>query len=510
MVHTHVSVVFLAGDYAYKVRKPVDLGFLDFTTLERRRADCEAEVLLNRRLAPSVYLGVVPITTRNGRVAIGGGGFGGEAVEYAVRMERLPEEATLRSLLARGRLDRETVELVARRVADFHAEADTGKKIARQGRFKVVAANARENFLQTQEFRGGTVSAAVWAWLRDLTETELAARWELIEARARPGVILDGHGDLHLDHVYRFPGREPPSDVVIVDCIEFSDRFRHLDPVADAAFLAMDLELHGRRDLARTFSDAYFEASGDDEGRALLPFYTAYRAVVRGKVASFEVQEEEVPAAQRWEALQRARAHFLLALGILAPPAERPCMVLAAGLPGTGKSALARGLEAEAGFVRIATDAVRKELAGLAPDEPAPAELDRGIYSPGATERTYAVCLERAGEMLFEGRRVVVDATFREEERRREMLAAARAWGVPGLVLVCEAGPEEVRGRLERRAAAGGDPSDADWRIYRALAERWEEASAETAAALHRIDTSGSPEESLAQALEVLRGLELD
>lgn len=500
-------MVFLAGDFVYKVKKPVDLGFLDFSTLERRRADCEAEVLLNRRLAPSVYLGVVPITSSDGRLRVGGGG---TAVEYAVRMERLPKEATLGSLLARGGLDRGTVELVARRVAAFHGAAATGPEIARHGRFEVVAGNARDNFAQTERFLGATVSAAVWRRLRDLTEAELGARRELIEARARPGVIRDGHGDLHLDHVYRFAHREPPDDLVIVDCIEFSDRLRHLDPVADAAFLAMDLELHGRPDLVRRFTDAYFEATGDREGRALLPFYTAYRAMVRGKVESFAVAEEEVPEGQRWEDLQRARAHFLLALALLAPPLERPCLVLAAGLPGTGKSVLARALEAEAGFVRIASDRVRKELAGLAPDQPAPAAVDQGIYSAAWTERTYAVCLERAGKELFAGRRVVVDATFREEARRRELLEAARAWGARGLVLLCEATPEEVRRRLEARAAVpGADPSDADWQTYQALAARWEDPSPATAPAVHRIDTSGTPEASRAQALAVLREREL-
>jgi len=500
-------VVFLAGDFAYKVKKPVDLGFLDFTTLERRRVDCEAEVRLNRRLAAGVYLGVVPIAIRAGGFRVGDGG---AAVEYAVRMERLPEEATLRSRLACGRLDRETVELVARRVAAFHVGAATGPEIARQGRFQVVAGNARENFAQTEGFLGATVSTEVWRRLRQLTEEELAARRPLVEARARPGTIRDGHGDLHLDHVYHFPDRQPPSDLVIVDCIEFNDRFRHLDPVADAAFLAMDLEFHGRPDLARWFADAYFEETGDQEGRELLPFYTAYRAMVRGKVESFEVSEDEVPEGQRWEDLQRARAHFLLALALLSPPAERPCLVLAAGLPGTGKSVLARALETGAGFVRIASDRVRKELAGLPPDAPAPAAVDAGIYTAAWTERTYAVCLERAGEELFAGRRVVVDATFSQEARRSELLAAARAWGVRGLMLLCEAPPEEVHGRLEARAAATeADPSDADWEIYQALAARWEAPSPGTAAAVHRIDTSGPPEESLAQALTALRRLEL-
>lgn len=504
MLQTHGSVVFLAGEHAYKIKKPVDLGFADFTTLERRRANCEAEVILNRRLAPSVYLGVVPIVDRDGAVRVGGGG---PAVEYAVRMARLPEEATYLAALRRGELDREAVALVARRLAGFHARAETGEEVARWARFEAVAGNARENFEQTARFRGDTVSAAVWERLRAATEAELAARRGLIEERARPGLARDTHGDLHLAHVYRFPEREPPEDLVIVDCLEFSERYRYADPVSDVAFLAMDLRFHGRADLARAFADDWVEASGDGAGRELLPHYTAYRAVVRAKVESLEAAEEEVPEGQRRATRRRARGHFLLALRVLAPPAERPCLVVAAGLPGTGKSRLARGLEERAGFVRIASDAVRKELAGLDPHRPAAAAVDRGIYTPDWTERTYAACLERAETALFEGRRVVVDAGYREEARRREVLEAARAWGVEGLVLVCEAPPEAVRRRLGARAAApGADPSDAGWEVYEALAGRWEEPSPETAPAVHRIDTGGPPEASLAQALDAFRG----
>lgn len=500
-------MVFLAGDSAYKIKKPVDLGFLDFTTLEARRADCEAEVLLNRRLAPSVYLGVVPVVRWDSGLRVSGGG---EAVEYAVRMERLPEEATLRALVERGALDRATVELVARRIAAFHDAAETGPEIARWGGFPVVAGNARENFEQTERFRGATVSPAVWGRLRSLTEQELAARRALIEERAGGGRVRDGHGDLHLAHVYRFPERAPPDDLVVVDCLEFSERFRCSDTVADAAFLAMDLEFSGRRDLAGAFADAYFEAAGDPTGRELLAFYEAYRAVVRAKVESLEADEEEIPEAQRRDARERARAHFLLALRLLAPPAERPALVLTTGLPGTGKSCLARSLEERAGFVRIASDAVRKELAGLEPNAPAPAQVDGGLYTPEWTERTYAACLERAGALLFEGRRVVVDAGFREEARRRQVLDAARRWGVQAVVLVCEAPREEVRRRLEARAAdPGADPSDADWSVYQALAGRWEAPSGETAGTVRRIETSGPPDGSLEQALEALRTADL-
>ncbi len=177
--------------------------------------------------------------------------------------------------------------------------------------------------------------------LRELTEQQLAQLGPLIEARAERGSPCDTHGDLHLDHVYRFPDRPPPESLAIIDCIEFNERFRFADPVADMAFLCMDLRFHAQPDLAKTFADAYFTAAGDGEGRALLPFYTAYRAAVRGKVEGFELREAEVPAEEKASALARARAHWLLALGQLEAPARRPCLVLIGGLPGTGKSTLA-------------------------------------------------------------------------------------------------------------------------------------------------------------------------
>lgn len=359
---THISAVFLAGPFAYKLKKPLDLGFLDYSTLERRRYFCEQEVRLNRRLAPAVYLGVVPVTADAAGVRMEGHG---EIIDWAVKMVRLPDEAMLRERLRRGELGREPLEALARRLAAFHARAEAGPAVAAYGRFEVVAGNARENFDQAAPHVGTTLSRAVFERLRSLTEAALAGLRPLIEARAARGVPRDGHGDLRLDHIYLFPDRAPPGDLVIIDCIEFNDRFRCADPMADIAFTVVDLIHHGRRDLAAAFADAYFRAAGDVEGRALLPFYTAYRTAVRGKVEGMELAEPEVPEAERSAALVRARAHWLLALSELESPSRRPCLVLIGGLPGTGKTTLARGLAGRAGFDVIRSDLVRKELAGL-------------------------------------------------------------------------------------------------------------------------------------------------
>ncbi|HEV3120939.1 MAG TPA: AAA family ATPase [Isosphaeraceae bacterium] len=501
---THISVVFLAGEFAYKVKKPLALGFLDYSTLEKRRHFCEQEVRLNRRLAGEVYLGVVPIARQEGDALRVEGE--GEVLEWAVKMARLPEGATLRERLERGEVGIEFIEELARRVAAFHASAERGEHISSFGRFEVVAANARENFEQSAAQVGVSVSQSAFERLRELTEKTLVELNALIESRAAGEVPRDTHGDLRLDHVYLFPDRVPPAGIAIVDCIEFNERYRFADPVADMAFLFMDLALHGRRDLARAFAGAYFAASNDAEGRRLLPFYEAYRAVVRGKVEGIRATEAEVAEVDRETSLRTARACWLVALGALEEPGRRPCLALVGGLQGTGKSTLAKGLATKAGFVLIRSDVVRKELAGSQESGSAASAFGEGIYTSDWNRRTYAECLRRAESEWLEGRRVVVDATFRFDADRRLFLETASRCGVPALVFLCKPEPGIVRARLEQRR---GDASDADWSIFERTAEQWEQPGAVTRAAAVDIDTSHNSDETLAQALRELREREL-
>jgi aminoglycoside phosphotransferase family enzyme len=376
---THISAVFLAGPYAYKLKKPVNPGFLDFSTLEKRLHYCREEVRLNRRLAPQVYVEVVPVVRCGEGVKLEGEG---EVVDWAVKMQRLPEAATLQERLGRGEVDLKLVEALAGRIASFHQSAETNERTASFGRFATVARTIRDIFAQAAPQVGTTVSRAVYTRVKTLAEETLARLGSLIEGRASRGMTRDCHGDLHLDHVYFFPEQQPPADLVIIDCIEFNQRFRFIDPVADMAFPTMDLEFYGRRDLAKGFADAYFRTSGDEGGRALLPLYTAYRATVRGMVEGLELAEKEVPEAERAAALARARAHWLLALTELEAPERRPCLLLVAGLPGTGKSTLARGLAEAAGFCVVRSDVVRKELAGFPGRGPVATDLQESLYTP--------------------------------------------------------------------------------------------------------------------------------
>jgi aminoglycoside phosphotransferase family enzyme/predicted kinase len=489
---THISVVFLAGEFAYKIKKPVNLGFLDFSTLEKRRHFCDEEVRLNRRLAPSVYLGVVPVSLENGQARLEGHG---EPTEWAVKMVRLPAEATLEQRLARGVLTAEKIACLARMVAEFHAKATTSPAIASFGRFEVVQRNAEENFQQSRHDIGRTVHPEVFERLRLLSSATLKRLRPLIESRAERGVPRDTHGDLHLDHVYLFPDRPPPDDLQIIDCIEFNDRFRYADPVADMAFLYMDLKFHGRGDLADSFANAYFRAAGDEEGRALLSFYTAYRAIVRAKVEGIELREREIDATERNAALARAKAHWLLALGELEEPRRKPCLILVGGLPGTGKSTLARGLAGSANFTVIRSDVVRQEIDTAGADR----------YSPQQIDRTYRECLRRAEEAIFAGQRIIIDATFGREKWRAEFFDLARRYAIPALLFVCRADVETIGQRLGQRV---GDASEADWNVYQQAAAAWEPTAAATT--MHEIDARRSVEEVVRLAREQLHDAGLD
>jgi len=496
---THISAVFLVDSLVYKIKKPVSLGFLDFSTLEKRRQMCWNEVRLNRRLAPNVYLDVVPIAKSAAGLAIESPG---EVVEWAVKMVRLPDNVTLQSRLLRGVVNKNDVEAIARRLELFHRQAETGPEMVLAGSFESVAGNARENFEQSIPQVGHTVSARVFDRVRFLTEQQLAQWKSLFEQRCRQGLIRDTHGDLHADHVYMFPEMAPPNDLLIIDCIEFNDRFRYADPVADMAFLAMDLKFHGFRDLAKAFSNAYLSAAHDVEGQHLLAFYTGYRAVVRAKVKGMALAEPEVPESEKRRAARKAQRYWLLAHGELEQPNLKPCLIAVGGLPGTGKSTLAQSLANHFDATWIRSDAVRKELAGLAPGSSAPADFGEGIYSGEWTERTYEECLRRTGELLFDGRRVIIDASFSAQNWRQRVRELALRLGVPWVLFHCTTDRSVVANRLAGRV---GDVSDADWTVYEKALQRWEPIDAELQPNVCELDTSHSANHSYQLALARLQ-----
>lgn len=333
LVETHISYVFLAGPYAYKVKKPVNFGFLDYSTLEKRRHFCEQEVRLNRDLCPGTYLGVVPVVETDGGFRVGGPG---EPVEYAVLMRRLPANRMLDRLVRRGRVDGEVVVRLARRLAAFHAGSGRGPEIDRFGQPEVVRFNWEENFAQTAPYVGKTIPRRWYEGIRRYVEDFLRDSAEIFLKRVAEGRIRDCHGDLRAESVCVEDG------ICIFDRIEFNDRFRYGDVASEVAFLVMDLDALGRPDLGYVFAESYIEASGDRELRRLLPFYQCYRAYVRGKVSSFRL--DQVEAESEGAKVRRlARRHFRLAWDYARAPG-RPVLVAVAGAPAEDGLVLGRSL----------------------------------------------------------------------------------------------------------------------------------------------------------------------
>jgi aminoglycoside phosphotransferase family enzyme len=305
LVQTQISYVFLAGEFVYKVKKPVDMGFLDYTTLAKRRFFCRKEVELNRRLCRYAYLGVVPVVKEIGRYKIGGRG---KAEEYAVKMRRLPQDRMMDVLLGKNAVTPGMVENVAKTVADFHKRAAAGEAISRTGGIEAVIRNTQENFAQTDRYFDIIIDPGVYRRIKAYTEDFIETNMPLFHKRMREGRVRDCHGDLHAAHIC-FTDR----GICIFDCIEFIDRLRYTDVAAEVAFLAMDLDHFGRSDLAGEFIKAYIKESGDKELLKLLDFYKCYRAYVRGKISCFQYEDPQMPAEEKERSRANARRYFKLA-----------------------------------------------------------------------------------------------------------------------------------------------------------------------------------------------------
>jgi hypothetical protein len=454
---THISRLYFVGEHVYKVKKPVDFGFLDFTTLEKRSFYCQEEVRLNQRFCEGVYLGVVEIRDHDGCISIDGPG---RTIEYAVMMRRLPEENMLPQLLVQNDPAlRDRMAGLARHIAERYQRLERIGTGAEDPHLDVVKNNWQENFTQTEPFIGQTISRNTFDYLKEYVLDFEEQHAGLFRQREAQGWVRDGHGDLHCEHICFLDG-----GIAIYDCIEFNRRFRIADVLADLAFLLMDLELRGRHDLADIVSDNYLEVIGRTEDTALLlPFYQVYRAYVRGKVESFLSNDQNADQSNRDAAEARAKKYFNQALGYLC---RAPKLILVGGLMGVGKTTIARNLATPLGAELLRSDELRKEFAGISPQERRNEAFGEGIYSPSASQATYDLLFKRAMQTLQTGRTVIVDASFSNHAQRRRFRDAAEYAGYPAWTIAVTCDREVALQRLDRRQIHGQDASDGRRALY--------------------------------------------
>jgi aminoglycoside phosphotransferase family enzyme/predicted kinase len=487
-ITTHISWVFLTDWEVWKLKRPVSYGFVDYTTLERRLESCENEVRLNRRLAPDVYLGVVPV-----RLGPHGYGFGadGDIVDHAVRMRRLPDDRSAEALLRGDALTPEHLASLAARLSRFFADAAPAPSM---GAITVIRENVTENFAAVELFVGRLVSREMF---------EAVRRWQLdaldrdpgrFRARVAQGRIRDGHGDLRLEHVY-FEDAGP----LVIDCVEFNERLRGGDTAGDAAFLAMELTARARRDLAEVFLGDFALESGDYDLYGVVDFYAGYRAWVRGKVAAFLAADGSTPPEKAARKTEEARTLFALAGSYAEAPRNAPPVIAVGGVIGTGKSTLARALGRATGRPVISSDRTRKDLAGIPATERAP----DSAYSREFSRRTFDELFRRGEIVVGSGRGVILDATFRGRDVRRRARELARAHGRRFLFVETVCDDATLRERLRRRAA-GPSVSDAGEALLEPIRAEFEPVTELDAGEHVRIDTSGPSEATVRLALAAL------
>ena len=473
LIETHISWVFLTGSFAYKVKKPVDLGFVNFSTAERRQACCLEEVRLNRRLAPELYLGVRTIRGPVERAHLDGEG---RAIESAVQMRQFQQHDLLPQVLQRGALTPAVIERLASDLARFHSQAARAEAHEPWGRFAAVLDPALANFRTLAQVNRLPIDGAE---LERATRERLEPLRSLVERRQAAGCIREGHGDLHLGNMVLWGDR-----ILVFDCLEFSPSLRWIDPISDLAFLLMDLRQRGEATLALRLLNRWLDQCGDYGALPLLPWYLAYRALVRAKVTALRLSQSpcDPHEARQFEAeleryLQQARQALSPVSGTL---------LITHGIAGSGKSHAAARL-VEQGWIQLRSDVERRRLVGRwgvagpgcaarAGSDPPPVEA--GLYEPAVSDRLYGQVLPAAAEAaLAAGLAVVVDATFLRRDQRQAFQALAARCGAGFGILAASAPWPVIEARIARRRAEGGDPSEADGAVARRQLEQIEPLS---------------------------------
>lgn len=446
MIETHISFVLVASDFAYKFKKAINPGFLDFTTLAKRRHFCDEELRLNRRLAPAIYLDVVPVTGGPDAPRLAGTG---AVIDCAVRMRPFAQDALWDRIAARGALRASHVDSLIEPLCDFHGAAAVADAAGTLGSPEQVRAPMLDNLAALETLLTGADARALLGMLRCWENNAFAALKDVLAQRVRGGRVRECHGDLHLGNIAQIDGLP-----TAFDCIEFNDDFRWIDVMSDVAFLAMDLQAHGRADLAHRFVNSYLERSGDYAGARVLRYYTVHRALVRAKVAGLRAAQETSSAD--------ASAHVYLELALAAARAAAPTLLITHGPSGSGKTTLTQGLVESVGVIRIRADVERKRLYGLHALARSGAALNEGLYSSDATRATYARLCELARPVLEGAHSVVLDATFLRREQRDGARRLAMALGLRIIILDFRVDEAVLRERVRQRSACAKDASEAD------------------------------------------------
>ncbi|MDP2785263.1 MAG: AAA family ATPase, partial [Sulfurimicrobium sp.] len=455
LIETHISWVLLSGAYAYKIKKAVNLGFLDFSTLEKRRFFCAEELRLNRRLAPRLYLDVIPINGTFAEPRLNGAG---PAIEYAVKMQRFPQEALLDRMLADGKFTPAQADAVAREVARFHAAIAAAPTPQGLGTPETVHQPVRENFAQIAERSSGFPENLALDPLRQWSEEEFTRRRADFAARREHGFVRECHGDLHLGNMAWID--DSPT---LFDCIEFNPALRWIDVMSDAAFVVMDLHDRGHPDLAQRFLNTYLEHTGDFGGLRLLPYYQCYRAMVRAKVSCIRAGQSGLSTQQLQAAWQQTAAYLHLAALFTRP--ARPWLLITHGYSGSGKTTATQLLLEQTGAIRLRSDVERKRLFGLAAEARSQSGVSQGLYTPDAHIRTYRHLEQLAREILQAGFPAIVDAAFLKRAERDAFRALALELGMPFVILEMLATEDELRQRIVQREHLGHDASEATLQV---------------------------------------------
>ncbi|NER26280.1 MAG: AAA family ATPase [Symploca sp. SIO1C4] len=444
LIQTHISYVFLTGDYVYKIKKPVNLGFLDFSTLERRQHFCWEELHMNKPNAPEIYLEVLPISQIGNNFILGGNG---QILEYTLKMRQFPQETLLIEMFEQGKLQESHLEELGTVVAHFHAQAQTNDYIRRFGRPAKIRESIDNNYRQTQKYISGPQTSQQYEETKEYTDTFFAQNQELLTQRLQNNRIKECHGDLHLRNICFWHDK-----IQLFDRIEFNEQFRFVDVIYDIAFTVMDLEVRGAKELANAFLNTYLEQTGDWEGLQVLPLYLSRQAYVRAKVNSFLLDDPNIPEAAEQKIQATASDYYRLAWEYTKSRQGR--LILTSGLSGSGKTTVARYLARHLGAIHLRSDVVRKHLAGISLEQRGGDE----IYTPAMTQKTYQRLLKLGLKLANLGYPVILDAKYDKLALRGEVISQANSYQLPLQIIYCIAPESVLRDRLLSRT---NDVSDA-------------------------------------------------